>query len=368
MNLIGKPETLKEINSSIVEQLIYKYSPLSKPMLAEMTNLSMPTVNRIVDNLEKKGLITSAGLISKGAGRKAVLYQLNKDYGCIITLYYFWGDYLCKLVDIAGNTLYEETYRFDNTTRETALLSTFHAIDAMLSHAASEVKSIGVGVPGAIMPDGKLFAIPKIKVWEDFNLEQALFERYKINIYVENDVNLATMGYYLQNYIDELCDITYIYAGDGMGSGIIINKKFYRGSMNFSGELGFMAPLNGENAQYDYTFEGGYLEKILRPFIKGGKDAEEQRGKGDKDTLINYFTAVAANYIAIINPAAIVFGGELFDEAFVEEIRQRLKNYSPINSILVFDGENRQMGIEGLVLACMDTLISNIQLVQVGGV
>ncbi|MCL2033148.1 MAG: ROK family protein [Oscillospiraceae bacterium] len=368
MNLIGKPEIMKEVNSSIIERLIYKHGPLSKPKLARMTNLSMPTVNKIVDDLEKKGLIASVGLCSKGAGRKAILYQLNKDYGCIISLYYFWGNYLCKLVDMGGNTLFEEKYRLDNTTSETALLSTFHAIDEMVSRATGKIIAIGVGVPGAVLSDGKLFAIPKVKVWEGFNLKEALSARYSANIYIENDVNLATMGYYLKNFSDELDDIAYIYAGNGMGSGIIINKKFYRGATNFSGEFGFMAPLSGESPQYNYTIEGGYLEKKLIPLIKNGNGDGEKYGKDDKDVLINYFTAIAANYIAIINPAAIVFGGEVFDEAFIEEIRLRLNRYSPINSILVFDGENNKMGIEGLILACMDNIISNIEWVQTAGV
>jgi predicted NBD/HSP70 family sugar kinase len=369
MTLIGKPQMLKEVNSSIIERLIYKHGSLSKSKLADMTKLSIPTVNKIVDDLERDGRICSVGMTGEGAGRKAVLYQINKDAGCIIVLYYRGGEYLCRLSDMAGNALYEKQFPLDGSTDKTAMNSTARAIDSMSDHAQSEVKAIGVGVPGAVLSDGKLIGIPQIRVWEGFNLEEALSERYNADIYIENDVKLSTVGYYLTHLSDELDNMVYIYAGNGMGSGIIINKKLCRGSTSFSGELGFMAPLTGEPPQCDYTLEGGYLEKQFNPLINSQKNSIKERRDVDKEVLINLFTAIAANYIVIINPAAIIFGGEAFDESLLAEIRLRLAYYSPKHSIpqILYDDSDK-MGIDGLVLACMGSITPMVQLVQDGGV
>ncbi|MCL2164939.1 MAG: ROK family transcriptional regulator [Oscillospiraceae bacterium] len=370
MDLIGKPGILKEINSSMIERLINKYGTLSKSKLSEITKLSIPTVNKLVDDLEKKGRICSVGMTTEGAGRKAVLYEINKDYGCLVVLYYSGEQYLCRLSDIAGNTLREEQYRFDNSSREAAMNSTVSAINTISNHAPSEVKAIGVGVPGVVAPDGRLWGAPKIEVWEGFNLEKSLSEHYDADIYIENDVKLSTVGYYLTHLGDELNNMVYIYAGKGMGSGIIMNKKLYRGSTNFSGELGYMAPLGGVPPPQDYALEGGYLESKLNPlFGNDNGNNGDMRDKGTNEALVNYFTAIAANYNAIIDPDAIIFGGEAFDAFLIKKIEHNLEYYSPKRSIprLAYDTSDKT-GVEGLVLACMGNITTVVQLVQDGGI
>ncbi|MCL2165010.1 MAG: ROK family protein [Oscillospiraceae bacterium] len=373
MDLTGKPGILKEINSSMIERLVYKYGALSKSKLAEIAKLSIPTVNKIVDDLERKGRICSVGMTSEGAGRKAMLYQINKDSGCMVVLYSSGDQYLCRLSDIAGNTLIEELCPLDNSSKEAALNSTISAINTISDRAPSEVKVIGVGVPGVVAPDGRLWGIPKIEVWEGFNLEKMLSGFYDAVIYIENDVKLSTLGYYLKHMGDELDNelnnMVYIYAGKGMGSGIIMNKKLYRGSTNFSGELGYMAPLDGVLPTRDFTLEGGYLESKLNPQFCGAGNNGEICDKGMNEVLVSYFTAIAANYIAIIDPDAIIFGGEAFDAFLIEKIEQNIKYYSPKRSIprLVYDTSDK-MGVEGLVLACMGNITTVIQLVQDGWV
>jgi len=353
----------------LIERIIYKQGPLSKPKLAEIANLSIPTVNKIVDSLEKKGRVCPVGLTTEGVGRKAILYKINKDSGCIIAMYYTGEKYSCRLSDVAGNTLYKEIFEIDAATPVTAMDSTVNAINNISDHAPSEVKTIGVGVPGVVTPEGRLWGIPKIGAWEGFNLEEALLEYFDTDIYIENDVKLSTVGHYLTHLSDEIDNMAYIYAGNGMGSGIIINKKLYRGSTNFSGELGYMAPLDGKGAQLDYTRDGGYLETNINPLIKQGGGGASVSENSAKKTLVNYFTAVAANYISIIDPNAIIFGGEAFDEALVEDIRACLKHYSPQRSIpqILYDGSD-ETGLDGLVLACMGNITNTIQLVQNGGV
>ena len=368
MSLIGKPAMLKEVNSSLIERVIYKRGPLSKSKLSEITNLSIPTVNKIVDCLEKAGRVCPVGLTTEGVGRKAILYEINKDSGCIIALYYAREKYSCRLSDIAGNTLHEELCEIDYSTSESVMGSTISAIDKMAERAPSEVKTIGLGMPGVVTPEGALWGIPKIGVWEGFNLEEALSEYYDSDIYVENDVKLSTVGFYLTHLSDMLDNMAYIYAGNGMGSGIIINKKLYRGSTNFSGELGYMAPLDGLSPRYDYTIDGGYLERKLNPLTSRGGQ-EPQPGASMEEALTNYFTAVAANYISIIDPDAIVFAGEAFTGALVGQIRQCLVRYSPNRSIpQIIHNANDEIGIDGLVLACMGNITPVVQLVENGGI
>ncbi|MCL2812650.1 MAG: ROK family transcriptional regulator, partial [Clostridia bacterium] len=225
--LVGQPKVLRAVNSSMIEQLIYERGPLSKPELARLTGLSLPTVGKLVDDLEANGSICHSGLAGKGAGRKAMLYETNTDSGCLLVLYYRWDGYMGRVTDIAGKTLHEASFPLDNTNRDTALANTHAAINTLIKIAPNEVKAIGVGVPGAVLQDGRLMGIPKIPAWEGMNLAEKLEARYTAAVCVENDVKLSAVGFYHTYLSDQFENIVYIYAGFGLGSGIIINKRLY---------------------------------------------------------------------------------------------------------------------------------------------
>jgi predicted NBD/HSP70 family sugar kinase len=367
---IGKPQVLKKVNSSLIQQLIYEQGPISKPAISQKSGLSLPTVNKIVDGLEKDGFIISAGMTENGSGRKAMLYKVNTKAGCIIALFYQRGQLRSRLADITGQTLHEKIFELNTKSAESAINSLCKAIDALTKIAPSAVKSIGVGVPGAVMRDGQLLGIPKIEVWEDFNLTQALAEKYEADICVENDVNLTAVGYYHTYLSDRFENIVYIYTGNGMGSGIILNKKLYRGSSSFSGEIGFMAPLKETPSNKNYTANGGYLECMMKDYI--GIDSNglwKEVEKKQRAKIAGTFSAAAANYIAILNPDAIVFGGELFSAELVDLIKEKISLYAPKSSVpeVIYDSCD-DTGLDGLVLNCRSQIVTNIQLVSNSGV
>lgn len=335
-----------------------------------MTSLSLPTVSKLVDDLEAGGCIRQVGLAGKGAGRKAMLYETNTDFGCLVALYYRWGEYVGRIADIAGKTLREVSFPLCSDNADAAMKSTYAAADALIKDAPNAVKAIGVGVPGAVLPDGRLVGIPKIPAWEGYNLAAALEARYSADICVENDVKLSAVGYYRTYLSDQYEHIVYIYAGNGLGSGIIINRRLYRGSTNFSGELGFMAPLAGQRPKRDYTGSGGYLETQLSQYVnsaQGGfwaKDVPRHR-----KVLANILGAAAANHVALLNPDAIVFGGEAFDAALIHEIHDQMSFYTPKESMpQILHDDSSTTGIEGLILTCRGYITTHMRLVQNAGV
>ena len=55
--LTGQPKLLKEVNRNIVKKMIFEYGPITKPELSKRSNLSLPTINKIVDGLEQDGIV-----------------------------------------------------------------------------------------------------------------------------------------------------------------------------------------------------------------------------------------------------------------------------------------------------------------------
>jgi predicted NBD/HSP70 family sugar kinase len=366
--LSGKPQMLKEVNSSIIERLLYESGPLSKPELAKRTGLSLPTVNKLVDDLEKNARLCSVGLSGKGAGRKAMLYETNRNFGCILACYYKEGCFLCRLADMLNETFYEKSFPLDSSSVKKAVNSIFHAIDSLMEQAPTQVKIIGIGLPGVIQPCGCLLGIPQIAVWEGFNLEKTLSARYKTTIYVENGVKLSAMGYYCIHLRKKPDNFVYLYVGNGIGSGIILNKQLYRGSGNFSGEIGFMAEPRGL-AERDYAADGGYMESLMEPLVDYATGELRQKDNpAHREKLVAILSTIAVNHVVLINPGLIVLAGKIFDKKLVEAMRKRMAYYLPAESMprITLDSSGTT-ALEGLILSCREFIVTGIHLVQSTG-
>ena len=368
--LSGKPPMLKAINSSMIEQLVFESGPLSKPELAKRSGLSLVTTGKLVDDLVKHKRLCPAGQRGTSAGRKAMFYETNRNSGCILACYYKEGSFLCRLADMLNNTLYENSFPLDAGSIKKSANSTFHAIDSLMQQAPAQVKIIGIGLPGVVQPDGHLLAIPQIAVWEGFNLEKTLRSRYKAEIYVENDVNLSAMGYFCTNVQKNQNNLIYLYVGNSIGCigcGIILNRQLFRGSGNFSGEIGFMTETTG-SAQQDYLSGGGYMETHMGSLLyyKAGKP--RRMASREREKLIAILSTIAVNHITVVNPGLIVFAGHIFDKNLIEAIRQRMTHYLPAQAMPRLSRDlNTTTGMDGLVESCRRFISTGIHLVQSTG-
>ena len=364
----GKPQMLKEVNSSMIEQLVFEKGPLSKPELAKHTGLSLPTISKLVDDLAKNARLCSVGRTGKGAGRKAMLYETNKNSGCLLACYYKEGQLLCRLADMLNNTLYEERFPLDADSSKKAINSTYYAIDTMMGKAPFQVKIIGIGLPGVVQPSGRLLGIPQITVWEGYNLEKALASKYKSTIYVENGVKLSAMGYF-STYLQEKQDnIVYLYVGNGIGSGIILNKQLYRGSGNFSGEIGFMAEPRGLSKR-NYVVDGGFMETLMGPLVDYATGELRQKDNpSQRKELIAILSTIAINHVVLMNPGVIVLSGKIFDKNLIDAMKQRMAYYLPAEVIprITLD-LSETTGLEGLIQSCRGFITTGIHLVQSTG-
>jgi len=126
-------------------------------------------------------------------------------------------------------------------------------IIADLYHVASltlnpdDCAGIGLGAPGAVNADtGTLSYPPNLPGWAVVplrdNLQQSLTQREKLSIpvFIDNDANAAAFGEALYGAGRDFRDFLMVTLGTGVGGGIILNKKLYRGSNGTAGEVGFM--------------------------------------------------------------------------------------------------------------------------------
>ena len=105
----------------------------------------------------------------------------------------------------------------------------------------ADLDGVGICMPSFILFDeGRILmtsAMPGIK---NFPMRDYLSERIHTRIVLDNDSNAAALAEYRRGAGRGSRHLVYITAGTGLGSGIVIDGKLFRGSYGWAGECGHM--------------------------------------------------------------------------------------------------------------------------------
>jgi glucokinase len=112
-------------------------------------------------------------------------------------------------------------------------------IDMVTADYEKEIAGIGIGSPGVVIKKkGTVENPPNFSNWEKVHLGKIIEKRYNLKTYVENDANAAAIGELIFGAGAGILNFIMITLGTGVGGGIIINGKIYRGETGAAGELG----------------------------------------------------------------------------------------------------------------------------------
>ncbi len=207
----------------------------------------------------------------------------------------------------------------------------------------SDIKKIGAGCPGTIDTEtGTAVYVNNLKM-EGVPLAGELERLLKKEVHLENDANAAAYGEYCI-YGDGAKSFIMITLGTGVGSGIILDGKIYRGFNGAGGEIGHMTLVSGGNrctcgkdgcwetyasvtaliAQTKAAIEenpGSLMEKLAAERGKiSGRTAFDAARAGDeaaKAVVNQYVKYVADGIVSVVNifqPEKIVLGGGISRE------------------------------------------------------
>lgn len=105
--------------------------------------------------------------------------------------------------------------------------------------AQHEVVGVGLGLPGMVSLDQETVQYPpNLPGWQIVNAAQEVSSRTGLPCKIENDANIAAIGSLHFGVGRRFTDFIIITLGTGVGGGIILNKKIFKGSTGMAGELG----------------------------------------------------------------------------------------------------------------------------------
>ncbi|MFN8523757.1 MAG: ROK family protein [Chloroflexota bacterium] len=209
-----------------------------------------------------------------------------------------------------------------------------------------QVEAIGVDVPGPVdFERGILLDAPNLPGWQNVALGPILTERLGPRSCLENDANAAAVGEHRFGAGRGTRHMLYLTVSTGIGGGIIIDGKLYRGADGTAGELGHIVvdpagPQHncGMTGCLEVMSSGTAIARMAQEAVRAGrspmlaeavrdgmlssKEVSDAAHAGDAAaqeilaTAARYLGFGLANYINIFNPEVFVIGGgasQIFD-------------------------------------------------------
>lgn len=245
-------------------------------------------------------------------------------------------------------------YNANPQTISDQIFKLIHDIIMMAHVKISDIVGIGLGSPGLIDKRGEtiLFS-PNLPLWRNIPIKQMITKRFVVPCVLENDANAAAWGEKWVGGAQEASSVVMLTIGTGIGGGIIINNRLWRGANNVAGEIGHMViQMDGRKCNCgNYGCIEAYasataMVRRFKELLKSGtlsslKDSDEITAKmindaalqGDRTSLDiiketgQYLGIALINIMHILNPEVIVLAGGMAGsgELLMDPIRQITK-------------------------------------------
>lgn len=333
----GNKRLLRDLNQSIVFNMIVERGSISRTELAKQSGLPAATITRIVGNFLTAGLVSEVSSEESSGGRRPVLLSINPSAGYIVGVKLREDSMtvaICDLNCTIIHALEENTLANADTLPHRVVEAIAEAVKRCLSEAGISVRKVlgvGVGLSGLIDSSRGICRYSAILNWRDVELGPALEFKLRLPVRMDNDVNTLAVAERYFGAGRDAANFLLVTVGRGVGLGIVVGGEIYRGSHGGAGEFGHMTVDTSADAPLCNCGKRGCLEAIASDYgilraatgIDPGHHVEDTIGTlidrarmGDANTQAiftragNALGVAVANLINIFDPARVLLGGE----------------------------------------------------------
>jgi predicted NBD/HSP70 family sugar kinase len=352
----GSLESLRAHNRRRVIDALRHRGTASRAEIARHTGLSRSTVSSLVGELQDAGLVIETARAGDGGGsqqqgRPPVLLTLDRRAGAVVGLDFGHEDVHVAVADLSRTVLAERVIEIDV---DHAGIGAIDAAADMVAEALEEagvprerVLAAAMGLSGPV--DHRKDLVHRSAIlpsWVDIRPGAELSARLGVPVFVENDANLGALAEVTMGAATGVDSAIYIMIAAGIGAGIILNGAVLHGAGGTAGELGHV--LADENGPVCRCGNRGCLETI----VAGPAIVDLLKRTHGPDLTLDGVMAllhagdpgaarviedagravgrVLAGLVNVLNPEAIVVGGELAaaGEALLAPVRTAIARHA----------------------------------------
>jgi N-acetylglucosamine repressor len=378
---------MREVNRSIVLDMIRRGGRISRTDLARRSHLTKPTVSAIVEDLIAGGVVQEVGFgkaVASG-GRRARLLQFNEASAAYLGIRVGVHTTSVAIADARGQI---RIMRELPTAKGDAIGMIDRAIGIVdETFEAAEIprerlQAVGVTVPGLVDTSTGVCVLGPNVDWK--NVPVVVQNVTNAGAIAEGQIG-AAQGY--RSYV-------WVYVGSGLGAGIVLDGRPFYGRQGFSGEIGHCQVVEsgilcgcGAIGCLETVASGRALERQAQQAVDDGQttrlseldrpievtDIVAAAGEGD-ELSISLFEAAGTNlgkglaYLQnILNPEIVVLGGRVVEagDLLLKPARRAAHDHAlkaervPIVSSVL----KERSGIVGAVLSAMDLSVQSYRIV-----
>ena len=321
--------------------------------LAEATGLSRSAVAETVSRLLTDGLlqeVTPAPVPGRRGRRPAVLV-LTPPGGVVVGLDLGHSHLAAAIADGTGRLLASDRQQADVDRDALGALDAAGRLVTDLLDGLGlgrlDVRCAAVGLPGPVDLSRTVRSRSILGGWVDLDPAREFGNRLGVPVQVGNDADLGALGELRFGAARGHADVLYIKASHGIGAGLVLGGRSYRGATGLAGEIGHTQVPGA--ADWCRCGNRGCLEtvvsveqvrrqlQLVRPGSAGllsptPQDPVSTRILREAGRTIGQVVAGLCN---ALNPGLVLLGGELgaSGEPFVSGVRDAVARYAqPANA------------------------------------
>ena len=314
---------IKQSNENIVFHSIYfTENSFSIPDLTKITNMTFPTIKRVINEFLERDIIKEWILSTGGVGRRAVKYKYNPDFCYSIGVSIDEEKIKFIVINTVGKILQSKVVEASNED----FINFFERnlkdfIEEIEPKYLSKIIGVGISIPGIYNKESHFLEFNNMDRYEASIIKE-LEEKIKLPIWVENEANMSILAEAIIGKYEVLTDFTVISINNKVTCSTF--HKFGNKSEDY-----FFKASRVHHMIVDYENKkkvGDCIsfkvlkDKILKSFpniknlgefFSNKSYRESQQGKKILNEYLNYMGIILKNLLFTYNPKKLIICGEL---------------------------------------------------------
>jgi len=242
VSLRGDQGTARALNRRLVLNQLRRNGPMSRAAITSAVGLSPAAVSFVTADLLREGLIVEGDALHTAAGgRRPVPLDINYtsrlSIGCKITVERVRG----IITNLATDSIAEVEVPIADGRPETVVAATAMAARRLMAEAGigrDRVIGIGLALAGQVDAEAGVCRKMQRSGWIDVPIAQMLADVIDVPVWIDNDANAYAVSQHLFGHGRGHSSMAAIAIGRGVGAGLIVGGRLFRGASGAAGEFG----------------------------------------------------------------------------------------------------------------------------------
>ncbi|MER5863286.1 ROK family protein [Kitasatospora sp. NPDC002040] len=373
------PSLMRSMNQRLLLERLFDHGPAIRPQLARATGLSLPTVIAALGDLERVGLVRPAERPESLQGRPAAAYEADPTAGTVVGVDIGRERLHLLVSDLGGQLLSRLEVRNTAQSADELVEQVEYAVvtaTAQAGVAASAVTHTVIGSPGVFDAERRSIRFAaNLPGWQRTGLADTLASRLGAALTIDNDANLAAFGEHAYGAARGLRHFAYLTIGTGLGLGLFLDGRVYRGATGAAGEVGYLpasgSPAPGRPLRSGQTLPprgaleeavaaDAFVRRALAQGMPGPLTAEsvfaaaragDTRALAAVAAVAGELAGLVAGVLAFLDPEVIVVGGGVGQNLDLLEppVLAALEEMTPLRPKLVASALGTEAVVRGAI-------------------